>query len=143
MNDTLIELPFLTNWGDDTWRSDAACRGSQLKYFFPDKTSSITYFQVNSAKKICITCPVRVPCLKFAVENNLVFGVYGGVSPRDRRKMVLDQITEDTVKVRLKKAYHIMKFAQDEAPFETLSRLTGLPVEEMEGLVKGDADIFI
>lgn len=137
------ELPQLLNWGDDKWRKKAACIGADIDFFFPEKTSPLTNFQIASAKAICLRCTVKVECLKFAVENGITNGTYGGVSPKDRRTLTVDAITEDTVKLRLKKAYRYLKTALDEAPFATLARLMGESEEWVKEQVERDADICI
>ena len=63
------------------WMHRAACAGKDPELFFPEKGIS-----AQRAKAICDTCPVRVPCLQFAVENH-VFGVWGGLSERERRRV--------------------------------------------------------
>lgn len=48
--------------------------------FFPDKGGS-----TRPAKTVCRSCPVRTACLQWAVEHNERFGVWGGLSERERR----------------------------------------------------------
>jgi WhiB family redox-sensing transcriptional regulator len=50
--------------------------------FFPDKGGSTV-----APKKICATCPVTEQCLEFAMENDERFGVWGGKTERERRKL--------------------------------------------------------
>lgn len=41
----------------------------------------------NEAKAICAGCPVRKECLDYALENEMEYGIWGGTSPTERRRM--------------------------------------------------------
>lgn len=110
---SLVQLPMLKSWGDDEWRSRAACRGKDTNMFFPirgeieddlrhltkdqrvkirkkikEETGVGTYVphtQISEARLICVSCTVRKECLMFAVTNNIKHGMYGGKAPKDRR----------------------------------------------------------
>lgn len=41
----------------------------------------------QAGKTICEGCPVIVPCLDYAISNRIVFGVWGGMSPAERRRV--------------------------------------------------------
>lgn len=72
---------------DVTWRDSAACRGVDPEIFFghgkvmrrgdPEVMEALTYCWGG--------CPVRRPCLRFAVDNGLSFGVFGGRLPEERK----------------------------------------------------------
>jgi len=63
------------------WMDTALCKG-QLDIFFDlDKADGSA-----EAKAICKTCPHAQRCLEFAVENDIFYGVWGGVGPRTRRR---------------------------------------------------------
>lgn len=64
------------------WQESALCAQSDPEAWFPEKGGS-----VKEAKRICGLCPVREECLQFALDNNERFGVYGGLSERERRKL--------------------------------------------------------
>lgn len=64
------------------WRDKAACVGTNQAVFFPEDVGD-----VNHAKSICKTCPVREDCLEFALTTNEDHGVWGGTSARERRRM--------------------------------------------------------
>lgn len=73
----------LLDWKDPaaSWRDQALCAevsGGDL--FFPDKGGS-----TKDAKRLCAACDVRSACLDFAVDNDERFGVWGGLSERERR----------------------------------------------------------
>ena len=63
------------------WMEEAACRGSKAN-FFPQPGEPPT-----DAYKICSDCPVRVPCLIYAVKRPPLKGVWGGSSERQRARI--------------------------------------------------------
>lgn len=68
------------------WMDDAACREIGHQPFFADcETDDNTYHSVEAAKTVCATCPVIEPCLDYALDLNIDYGVFGGLSPRQRR----------------------------------------------------------
>ncbi|MFF8817349.1 MULTISPECIES: WhiB family transcriptional regulator [Leucobacter] len=64
------------------WQSDALCAQTDPESFFPEKGGS-----TREAKRICETCEVRSECLDYALENDERFGIWGGLSERERRKL--------------------------------------------------------
>jgi WhiB family transcriptional regulator, redox-sensing transcriptional regulator len=64
------------------WRYRAACRGADLDLFFPGRGES-----AEPARQICAVCPVRQPCLDYALSRGIVHGIWGGLSERDRRAL--------------------------------------------------------
>ena len=64
------------------WRDRAACRGADLSVFFPGRGQS-----AGAARRICAGCPVRQPCLEFALSHGIVHGIWGGLAERDRRAL--------------------------------------------------------
>jgi WhiB family redox-sensing transcriptional regulator len=70
--------------GDGSWRLYAACLGADPDLFFPERGD---HFGVLAAKAICATCPVREPCLEYALVNGVKGGVFGGKSERERRRL--------------------------------------------------------
>lgn len=73
------QIPF-----DDVvaWSVYATCSQADPEAWFPDKGGS-----TRDAKKICFECPVRRQCLEYALANDERFGVWGGLSERERRKL--------------------------------------------------------
>lgn len=59
------------------------CAGRQ-DIFFPENQSTK---KANEAKAICNTCHFKQECLEIALQNNDPYGIWGGTSPRDRRKL--------------------------------------------------------
>jgi WhiB family transcriptional regulator, redox-sensing transcriptional regulator len=64
------------------WRYRAACRGADLSVFFPGRGQS-----AEPARRICASCPVRQPCLEFALRHGITHGIWGGLAERDRRAL--------------------------------------------------------
>ena len=62
------------------WRYRAACRSADLDVFFPGRGES-----AEAARRICAECPVRQPCLEFALSHAITHGIWGGLAERDRR----------------------------------------------------------
>ena len=67
---------------NDAWVSDALCAQTDPEAFFPEKGGS-----TKDAKRICQMCPVRQECLQYAMENDERFGIWGGLSERERRRL--------------------------------------------------------
>ena len=64
------------------WQSESLCAQTDPEAFFPEKGGS-----TRDAKKICGSCEVRAECLEYALQNDERFGIWGGLSERERRKL--------------------------------------------------------
>ena len=64
------------------WMADGNCRHESSSTFFPSDGVG-----VEVARRICATCPVRTPCLEYALRNHIAHGVWGGASERERRRI--------------------------------------------------------
>jgi len=64
------------------WQTDALCAQTDPEAFFPEKGGS-----TRDAKRICASCDVRAECLEYALQNDERFGIWGGLSERERRKL--------------------------------------------------------
>lgn len=64
------------------WQADALCAQTDPEAFFPEKGGS-----TREAKKICQQCEVRSECLEYALANDERFGIWGGLSERERRRL--------------------------------------------------------
>ena len=64
------------------WRELAACRGTDLNLFFPERGES-----AEPARQVCAACPVRQPCLDYAITNRISDGIWGGLTERERRAL--------------------------------------------------------
>jgi WhiB family redox-sensing transcriptional regulator len=67
---------------DLEWTEQALCAETSPEVFFPSMGGSIT-----EAKKICKRCAVQAQCLTYALENSERFGVWGGLSDRERARI--------------------------------------------------------
>jgi WhiB family transcriptional regulator, redox-sensing transcriptional regulator len=65
-----------------TWHDFALCAEADPECWFPEKGGS-----TREAKKICARCPVRAQCLEYALGNDLRFGIWGGLSEQERRRL--------------------------------------------------------
>lgn len=66
----------------DHWSEDAACRSADPDELFADSKRQ------NRAKGVCTGCPVRIECLVEALDNRVEFGVWGGMTERERRALL-------------------------------------------------------
>jgi WhiB family transcriptional regulator, redox-sensing transcriptional regulator len=73
----------LREWS--AWAGRAACRELPLTLFFPPGNSDRTRVDEARAKAVCSSCPVRVPCLVFALTREEAYGVWGGLTADERR----------------------------------------------------------
>lgn len=65
-----------------SWQADAVCAQTDPEAFFPEKGGS-----TRDAKRICAGCDVKQQCLEYALANDERFGIWGGLSERERRKL--------------------------------------------------------
>ena len=64
------------------WQERALCAQTDPEAFFPEKGGS-----TREAKRVCMSCDVRPECLSYALANDERFGIWGGLSARERRKL--------------------------------------------------------
>ena len=64
------------------WQERALCAQTDPEAFFPEKGGS-----TREAKRVCLTCEVRGDCLEYALQHDERFGIWGGLSERERRKL--------------------------------------------------------
>jgi len=67
---------------DTTWMADGNCRTQAPSLFFPSDGVG-----VEVARRVCEGCPVKEPCLEYALANGIDHGVWGGASERERRRI--------------------------------------------------------
>ncbi|WP_442965871.1 WhiB family transcriptional regulator [Pseudonocardia sp. HH130630-07] len=70
--------------GDEVpdWQERALCAQTDPEAFFPEKGGS-----TREAKRICAGCEVRAECLEYALAQDERFGIWGGLSERERRRL--------------------------------------------------------
>jgi WhiB family redox-sensing transcriptional regulator len=64
------------------WHWDAACAGQPAWLFYPERGES-----TKEAKEICRSCRARQECLTYALDNGEKFGIWGGTTERERRRL--------------------------------------------------------
>ncbi len=64
------------------WQERALCAQTDPEAFFPEKGGS-----TREAKRVCETCEVKRECLEYALEMDERFGIWGGLSERERRRL--------------------------------------------------------
>ena len=64
------------------WQEKALCAQTDPEAFFPEKGGS-----TREAKRVCLSCEVRDDCLEYALANDERFGIWGGLSERERRRL--------------------------------------------------------
>jgi WhiB family transcriptional regulator, redox-sensing transcriptional regulator len=67
---------------DQSWQASANCLGVDPDLFFPERGAS-----TREAKEVCRGCIVRDECLEYALRNGEKFGIWGGMSERERRRI--------------------------------------------------------
>lgn len=65
------------------WQERALCAETDPEAFYPEKGGS-----TRDAKKVCRSCEVRTECLEYALANDERWGVFGGLSERERRPLL-------------------------------------------------------
>ncbi len=75
-------IPAMLTPEDDLWQEKALCAQTDPEAFFPEKGGS-----TREAKRICQGCEVRDACLDYALAHDERFGIWGGLSERERRRL--------------------------------------------------------
>ena len=82
-----LGVPKLQNGrGPGAWTCHAACRGQDPNLWFRDEHDSTSY---REARAVCANCPVTADCLAWALETRTEHGVFGGLSPRERKNILI------------------------------------------------------
>lgn len=68
------------------WRPLAACKGDDPEIFFPGRGEDL-----HAPVAVCGRCSVRLACLEYALSAGEHFGVWGGMSERERRRIRRDR----------------------------------------------------
>lgn len=75
-------IPEMAETDVPDWQEQALCAQTDPEAFFPEKGGS-----TREAKRICTGCDVRVDCLEYALAHDERFGIWGGLSERERRRL--------------------------------------------------------
>lgn len=76
-------------WVPMPWAADAACQSTDPALFYPKRGAA--HADVEAAKAICRGCPVQAECLKHAFDHGEKYGIWGGMSERQRRALRTDR----------------------------------------------------
>jgi WhiB family redox-sensing transcriptional regulator len=82
-----------------TWQEEGSCRGVDPEVFFP-----ISDDDAWRAKEICGVCHVRSDCLAFSLQNRERYGVWGGVTERERSEMLRRGVAQRVLADALRRA---------------------------------------
>ncbi len=89
-----MDTPWYAEDEDREWRDRAACKGKNPDVWHAWAEGSVNRAATELARRasqyaldVCAGCPVRQPCLDFAIRNGVLDGVWGGLMPVDRRKL--------------------------------------------------------
>ena len=66
---------------NERWKEDAVCLGADPDIFFPELGRT-----AHDARQVCAVCPVAEECLQYAVQNDIKYGVWGGLSERELQR---------------------------------------------------------
>ncbi len=67
---------------EENWQDDANCLGVDTSLFFPERGAS-----TREAKEVCRGCVVVKQCLEFALQNGEKYGIWGGLTERERKRI--------------------------------------------------------
>lgn len=80
------------DWTENvSWRQLARCRGMGPDVFYPDEDEDVAPEfspRIAEAKQICLICPVREICLEHAISAREKFGIWGGLTAIERRRLI-------------------------------------------------------
>ncbi|MEV6794497.1 WhiB family transcriptional regulator [Streptomyces sp. NPDC051320] len=76
----------ISNAPELAWQERALCAQTGPEFFFPDPGSS-----TREAKRLCGVCEERVTCLEYALDHDERFGVWGGLSEKERLHLRREQ----------------------------------------------------
>ena len=76
---------------EELWQVRASCRGPQAAIFFPPshfERKEDKEARERRAKTICQSCPVRKPCLEYALTIKEPHGIWGGLNEMERKPLL-------------------------------------------------------
>lgn len=77
-----MTMPSITGVTIPEWYAGALCAQTDPEAFYPKKGGNVAV-----AKKVCAVCPVRAQCLEWALDTVELWGVWGGTTRLERRKL--------------------------------------------------------
>lgn len=73
--------------GPVNWRDLALCQGMDTALFFPVSSAGPVLVDITEAKRVCGLCPVQQQCLKWAADQGVDHGIWGGHTEAERRSL--------------------------------------------------------
>lgn len=76
---------------EPTWRADAACQGATAEHFYPPSVTESRderRDRESAARALCARCPVREACLDYALYVQEPYGIWGGLTEIERRRLL-------------------------------------------------------
>lgn len=113
------------------WMADANCVGIDAELFFPQRGES-----TKQAKEVCRGCDVQAECLAYALNNGEKYGIWGGLSERERRRIRRQRNVDNGVVIGVRTVDYdeVARIASEAAaegirPARALSEHYGITVE--------------
>jgi WhiB family redox-sensing transcriptional regulator len=78
----------LTDTAHETWMTEGACHDEDPDLFFPISASDAGAEQIRQATSICDHCGVESVCLRYALNNRIKYGIWGGRTEQQRQSLI-------------------------------------------------------
>lgn len=108
---------------DYSWRNQSACKGLDPNLFFAERGSGAAA-TVRAAKAVCNKCPVQQRCLEWAVNNTIIYGIWGGKTADERRKTKLFK-NRPPNQTKINMIHDLRKLKEEgvESPYAKISKM--------------------
>lgn len=74
------------------WTARAACRGLDVNTFYPVAVGRAATPYVEKARAVCRPCPVKIQCLREALETKDAYGIRAGLTPEQRAAVIRQEV---------------------------------------------------
>ena len=72
-----------------SWMANANCLSADKDLFFPAKqVTPDKHIKIAKALALCDACEVKQECLNYSIENEIIYGIWGGLGSYQRRKLM-------------------------------------------------------
>jgi WhiB family redox-sensing transcriptional regulator len=78
----------LADTAHETWMTEGACNDEDPDLFFPISASDAGVDQIGQAKSVCDRCGVESDCLRYALNNRIKHGIWGGLTEQQRQSLI-------------------------------------------------------
>jgi WhiB family redox-sensing transcriptional regulator len=90
-----LDVIIANDYPDFMTAGSPVCTTTDPEIFFPEKgMNGSSQYAVDAAKKMCNACPYKIACIDWAVDHDEI-GIWGGTTPKDRRKLKWAKIKKD------------------------------------------------